>query len=338
MTIRLKPIEEQTVVITGASSGIGRATALLAAERGARVVAVARNERALQQLVDEIASRGGRAVHVVADVADPAALDGAARVAMEVFGGFDTWVNDAGVGLYGRLAEISLEDKRRLFDVVFWGVVHGCRSALPELRNRGGAIINIGSVESDVALPLSGIYSAAKHAVKAYTEVLRMELEHDAIPVAVTLIKPAGIDTPFFRHARSYLDVEPKAEPPVYAPELVAEAIVHAATHPMRAMNVGGVGKVLTTFRLLAPESVGDRLVEATQFSAQKSDRPRASADNLYQPLDDDGSVRGDYPGHVRRRSAYTAAKLHPLAATAVAAGVGLAVMAGARALSSRGD
>lgn len=336
MTVRLKPIMEQTVVITGASSGIGRAAALLAAARGARVVAVARNEHALGDLVEEIGAKGGRAIHVVADVADAAAMDRVARVAIEVFGGFDTWVNDAGVGLYGRLDEIHLEDKRRLFDVVFWGVVHGCRSALPHLRARGGAIINIGSVESDVALPLSGPYAAAKQAVKAYTDVLRLELAHDHIPVSVTLVKPSGIDTPFFRHARSYLGVEPKAAPPVYAPEVVAAAILHAAAHPVRDITIGAGGKALSTLRKHAPR-LSDRVREATQFGSQTTDRPVPLAGTLYEPADDAGAVHGDYPGHVMQSSAYTTARLHPLATAALLAGVGIAAMAGARSLG-RGD
>src|SRR5690348_5151723 len=173
MQSKLKPIDEQTIVITGASSGIGRATALKAADEGARVVCVARNETALQEVVREIRDADGDAIYAIADVAVPAELDAAAQLAVSTYGGFDTWVNDAGVGLYGRLDEIPLEEKRRLFDVTFWGVVHGARSALRHLRERGGgAIVNVGSVESDVALPLTGIYAAAKHAVKAYTDVL----------------------------------------------------------------------------------------------------------------------------------------------------------------------
>jgi NADP-dependent 3-hydroxy acid dehydrogenase YdfG len=175
MAVKLKSLKDQTIVITGASSGIGRCTALLAARRGANVVAVARNETALREVVDEIHALGGRAMWHMADVAEPDQLDAVAQAAVDRFGGFDTWVNDAGVGLYGRLDEIPLAEKRRLFDVVFWGIVNGCRSALPHLRERGGgAIINLGSVESDVALPLTGIYAAAKHAVKAYTDTLRV--------------------------------------------------------------------------------------------------------------------------------------------------------------------
>lgn len=336
MKPKLKPVEEQVIVITGASSGIGRATALAAAERGARVFGIARNERALEQLVEEIEALGGEADYAIADVADAEQMDAAAQAAIERFGQIDTWVNDAGVGLYGRLDEILLEDKRRVFDVNFWGVVHGCRSALPLMKTRGGAIINIGSVESDVAIPLTGIYAASKHAVKAYTDTLRMEFEYDGVPIAVTLIKPAGIDTPFFRHARNYLDVEPQGTPPIYAPEVVADAILHAAEHPMRDIVCGGAGKMMSAMNKRAPRLM-DKVMERTQFTAQRTDRPAWQYDDiLFRPLDEDGAVDGDYDGHVMQSSAYTKSRLHPLMSTAVLAGVGLAVAAALKSNEAR--
>lgn len=338
MGVKLKPVGEQTIVITGASSGIGRATALMAAERGAKVVAVARNETALREVVREIEDKGGTAMYVVADVSKADQLDNAAQTAVSQYGGFDTWVNDAGVGLYGRLDEIPLDEKRRLFDVTFWGVVNGCRSALPQLRDLGGAIINIGSVESDVAIPLTGVYAAAKHAVKAYTETLRMELDHDDVPVSVSLVKPSGIDTPFFRHARNHLDVEPQATPPVYAAEVVAEAILHCAEHPTPDVVVGGAGKTMSEMRK-GSVRLTERFIEATQFKGQRTDRPADMYDDiLFDAPTDKGSVSGDYSGHVMQSSAYTSAKLHPLLGTAVVAGVGLAIAAGVRRFGGRGD
>lgn len=336
MAVKLKAVKDQTIVITGASSGIGRCTALLAAKRGANVVAVARNETALREVVGEIHALGGSAVSCVADVAEPEQLDAAAQLAVNTFGGFDTWVNDAGVGLYGRLDEIPLAEKRRLFDVVFWGIVHGCRSALPHLRERGGAIINIGSVESDVAVPLTGIYAAAKHAVRAYTETLRMELEHDKVPVSVTLIKPAGIDTPFFQHARTHLAVEPKPVPPVYSPDVVAEAILHAAEHPTRDLFVGGAARMMASVRK-SSVALTDRYMEATEFEGQETDRPKSDHDDiLFTTPNDSGSVYGDYGGHVMKSSLYTRARMHPVVSTAVLAGVSLAMAAGARWMGGR--
>lgn len=238
--MKLKPLSEQVIVITGASSGIGLSTARMAAKQGARLVLAARSENALRQLTQEITDAGGHAVFAVADVSVGEDVRRVADIAQAAFGGFDTWVNNAGVGMYGKLLELEETDMRRLFDVNFWGLVSGSRVAVEHLREKGGALINVGSVASEQAIPLQALYSASKHAVKAFTDGLRMELEHDHAPVVVALIKPGPIDTPFPHNARSYLDTEPKHVPPVYAPEAVAEAILHAAAHPVREVFVGG--------------------------------------------------------------------------------------------------
>ncbi|MGH9330897.1 MAG: SDR family oxidoreductase [Vicinamibacterales bacterium] len=289
MRSRQRNLRDQTIVITGASSGIGLATARLAAERGARVLLTSRNEQDLRRAVAEITEAGGRAAHIVADVADPQSVERVAVEAVQKFGGFDTWVNNAGVSIYGKLMEMPLEDKRRLFDVNFWGVVHGCRAAVPHFRRHGGTIINIGSVVSDLAMPLQGIYSASKQAVKGYTDALRMELEEEGAPIAVTLIKPAATDTPHPRHARNYMEREPALPPPLYAPEVVASAILRCAERPVREVTVGGGGRAMTVVGALTPA--------------------RTRGDSLYEPQAD-GVASGGNPGHVMRSSAYTAMKL----------------------------
>jgi NAD(P)-dependent dehydrogenase (short-subunit alcohol dehydrogenase family) len=164
---------------------------------------------------------------VAADVADEQALRRLAEIAVERFGGFDTWVNSAGVSIYGPLMEVSVEDMRRLFETNFWGVVHGSRIAVEHLRQRTGVLINIGSTLSDRAIPLRGMYCASKHAVKGFTDALRIELEQQQAPISVTLIKPGAIDTPYTEHAKNYLDEETKHPPPVYAPRVVSEAILY---------------------------------------------------------------------------------------------------------------
>ena len=165
MDVKLRPLREQVMVITGATSGIGLTTARLAARRGARIVAVARNEDALRQLVAELLGQRHEATYVVADVASDDDMRFVAQTAIDRFGRIDTWVNNAGVSIFGRSEDVALDDQRRLFDTNFWGVVNGSLAALPYLRNRGGALINLGSEVSEVAVPLQGIYSASKHAV-----------------------------------------------------------------------------------------------------------------------------------------------------------------------------
>jgi short-subunit dehydrogenase len=312
MRFKTKPLQQQTIVITGATSGIGLATARMAARRGARLVLAARSEEGLQLAVDDVAVIGARAIPVVADVADPDAVDRIGEAAIREFGEFDTWVNNAGVSIYGKLEDIPLQDMRRLFDVNFWGVVHGCRTALKHLKERGGVIINIGSVVSDRAIPLQGVYSASKHAVKGYTEALRMELEKEDAPVAVTLLKPASIATPYIDHARSYMMEKPTLPPPAYHPDAVADAILRCAERPVRDVVVGGAGHMFSTVGRLAPR-LADKYLEAVAFDQQKGQEQTGRRDgSLYWP-GHDGQERGSYEGPVLQRSAYTRTRLSPL-------------------------
>src|SRR5205814_10458565 len=178
------------------------ATARMAAASGARLVLAARSSNALRELADEITRRGGEAMHVTADVGKAEDVRGIVRAAEDRFGGFDTWVNNAAVAIYGKLVEIPIEDMRRLFEANFWGVVYGSLEAARHLRRRGGALINIGSTLSDRAIPIQGMYSASKHAVKGFTDALRMELEAEGAPVYVTLTKPGAVHTPYTHHAK----------------------------------------------------------------------------------------------------------------------------------------
>ncbi len=321
MNIQLKKLADQVLVLTGATSGIGLVTARQAARRGARLVLAARSQEELRQLENEITSRGGQAVSVVADVGRQEEVQRIAATAQERFGGFDTWVNNAGVSLFGRLEEIDLADARRLFDTNFWGVVHGSLAALPELKKRGGALINLGSVVSDRAFPLQGMYSASKQAVKGFTDALRVELEEEGAPISVTLIKPTSIATPLPRHAKNYMAEEPTLPPPVYAPEIAAKAILHCAEHPEREVAVGGASKMMSVLSALAPRLM-DFYQEIKSFQQQKTDQPARGdrSRSLYRPSHD-LAERGEFPRHIFETSAYTAARLNPLLTSAVLLG-----------------
>jgi len=289
-------------------------------------VLAARSEEELRQLAEEIKSQGGQACAVAADVGREEDVRRIADTARQQFGGFDTWVNNAGVSLFGRLEEISLDDARRLFDTNFWGVVHGSRVALPELKKRGGALINMGSVVSDRAFPVQGMYSASKHAVKGFTDALRVELEEEGAPVSVTLIKPTSIATPLPRHAKNYMEVEPTLPPPVYAPENVADAILHSAEHPEREVAIGGASKAMSVAAALSPRLM-DRYQAMTTSRQSRTDQPvRGDRGRSLYRASHDLAERGEYPRHIFERSAYTSARLHPLLTGAAVLGAGLVV------------
>jgi short-subunit dehydrogenase len=327
MKPKLKRLKDQVIVITGASSGIGLATAEMAVQRGARVVLAARSGEEMAAITARLNVRAERATSVVADVASDQDVQRIADHAVAAFGGFDTWVNNAGISIYGRLTDVPLAEKRRLFDVNFWGVVHGCKAAVRHLRSRGGVIINVGSVVSDFVIPLQGIYAASKHAVKGYTDALRMELEEEGLPIRLSLVKPAAIDTPFPEHARKHMPEQARHMPPVYRPEEVAHAILHCAEKPMREVVVGGGGRLMIAMANLAPR-LTDLYFEKTAFSGQKrTDEGAGSYDALYSPSHD-ARTQGRQPGYVMRTSAYTRAAMSDVVRAAPFVALGAAVAA----------
>jgi short-subunit dehydrogenase len=324
-----KPLSEQVIVITGASSGIGLATAQEAARGGAKLILAARNEAALSEIVDGFRAGGTEAFYVVADVSVKADLLKIYNAAIEHFGGFDTWVNNAGTSIIGKIEDVSEEDHRRLFEVNFWSIVNGSLLALQHLKHHGGTIINLGRQVSDAAIPLQGMYSATKHAIKGFTDALRLEIEKSGYPVSLTLIKPSAIATPFFEHAKNYTPEAPKAPEPNYKPEEVAKAIAHAATHRVRDLNVGGAGKVMNAIYAMMP-GLMDSVYKNVMFTSQLSDKVSHQEGNLYQ-AGRDGQTTLKSAKHPQI-SLYTRAKINP-----VVTGVTLATLAvGAAALLHR--
>jgi len=329
MALKAKQVKDQVIVITGASSGIGLATAKEAAARGARVVLNSRDPVDLSRAVNEIREDGGEAAMHVGDVADRSAMESLADTAVAAFRRIDTWINNAGVSIYGEISEVDLQDARRLFETNYWGVVNGSLVAVEHLSVFGGTLINVGSVLSETGYPLQGHYSASKHAVKGFTDSLRIELERKNAPVVVTLIQPAAIDTPYPAHARNYLETEPKHQAPVYAPEVVADAILSCAEHPRRNLRVGGSARMYTSLEKVAP-AIADRM-KLSAFDAQQTDRPGHRAGTLFAPVSGDLRVRGDYPGRVRSWSMYTKTALHPVATLVGIAAIGVGIAAAIR-------
>lgn len=331
MKLTLKPVSEQVIVITGASSGIGLATARMAVKRGARVVVAARAHDSLHRLEQELNATGKKAVHVAADVTKPDEVHRIAEKAIETFGGFDTWVNDAGTSVYGRVTDVPVTDEHAVLEVNFWGTVHGMKEAVAHLRSKGGALINVGSEVSDHSLPLQGAYAASKHAIKAYTDALRIELKHDRIPISVTLIKPTGIATPFFEHAKNYMEKEPIAPPLIYAPEVVAEAILYAAENPVRDFLVGDSAVLNSALGRFTP-GLNDKVMKAVGFTGQQD--ARAPKPGHHQALERPSGTlqeRGDYDVTVMEASLYNKAAMMPRWALAGIAVAGVATVAALR-------
>lgn len=331
MRVSLKPLDQQIIVITGASSGIGLVTAKAAAKRGAKVMLVARNEAALSDAVREIEAAGGVADFAVADVGIATEVEAAADKAIARFGRIDTWVNDAGVTIYSKLENTPLDEHQQMFRTNYFGVVNGAMAALKHLKASGGALITVASIASDIPTPIQGAYSASKHAVKAYIESLRIELIADRVPISVTLIKPSGIDTPIAQHAANHGDGEAQLPPPVYDPALVSDSILRAAEHPTRDITVGGLGRAGVLVGTYFPR-LFDRLGGLMEPLLFDRSRPKTPTDTLFRSAEAGRERSGQTSG--RRFSAYTAAEVHPVAAVAI--GVAALAIVGAIARGNR--
>src|SRR5919109_4041428 len=275
--MRLKPIDQQVVVVVGASSGIGRETARRFAKRGAKLVVSARSQPGLASLVAEIQGEGGVVTAIPADVAECAQVNAVAERAIEAYGRLDTWVHLAAVSVYAPFEQTTPEEFRRIIDVNLLGQVYGAMAALPHLRRVGrGALIHVSSVEARRALPLQSAYAASKHGMEGFLEALRLELQHEGVPISVTNILPASINTPLFNKARTKLGVKPAGMPPLYQPGLVAESILYAAEHPRRDLIGGGAGQAIRLLHRLCP-LLADAYLWRPCFARQRTQEPKAA-------------------------------------------------------------
>ncbi|WP_250124657.1 SDR family oxidoreductase [Chroococcidiopsis sp. CCMEE 29] len=294
---QLKPINQQVVAVVGASSGIGRETALKFAKQGAKVVVSARSESGLASLVDEIRGYGGEATYIVADVSNFEQVKAIADKTVEVYGRLDTWVHASATAVFATFDQTTPEEFKRVIDVSLMGQVYGAMAALPHLKREGrGALIHVSSMEGRRALPYQSSYSAAKHGVEGFLESLRVELQHEGIPVSVTSIKPAVINTPFYNNGRTKLGVKPTGIPPYYQPSVVADAILYVAEHPTRDFIVGDVGRVLDVLQRLSPSLV-DSILLLVGFPLQRTSEQKSedAPDNLYEPIPENDRIEGDF-------------------------------------------
>ncbi|MDB1089854.1 SDR family oxidoreductase [Streptomyces sp. ACA25] len=298
-------VRGSVIVITGASSGIGRAAALSFARAGAVVVLVARRAEALETVAEECREKhGAEALPVALDVTDAAAVDGLAQRVVDRFGRIDGWVNNASVSAFGAFQDIPLEDMRRVLDINVMGYVHGCRSALEVMREqRHGVLVNVASVVGVIPQPYAVPYTMSKFAVRALSLALRQEVRLEKMSgVKVCAVLPSGIDTPLFGQAANYSGRKVRAMPPVYAPERVARTIVDLMRVPRREVVVGTAGRALALQYKFAPRLTERALAVQVNRAhlSRKWTAPRA-AGNLHSPAAGPGTVHGGF--HGRRRT-----------------------------------
>jgi NAD(P)-dependent dehydrogenase (short-subunit alcohol dehydrogenase family) len=313
MKISLKPIEEQVAVIFGASSGIGRITALEFARRGAKVMVAARGEEGLKTLVEEIERNGGVAVYKIADAASFAEVKSVADRTIERFGRLDTWVHTAAAFLFAPFEQTEPEEFQRLIEVNLLGQIYGAKAALPYLKEKGGALIHLSSVEAWRTVPFQSAYGASKHGIYGFLQALRVELKHDEIPVSVTQILPAAINTPIYDKGRNKLPFKPRPVPPIYHPKVVADAILYAAENQVADLIAGGAGVGVVIAERVSP-ALTEWFTGKIAFVGQTSNEKQTGEHkgSLFEPVSGFDTVEGRFSDEQFESDPYTYVQTHP--------------------------
>lgn len=323
MQINLKPLNEQVVVVFGASSGIGRQTALDFAEKGARVVVAARSESGLKSLVEEIGQNGGKAYYFTADAANFEEVKAVADVAFERFGGIDTWAHVAATMVFAPFEQTTPEEFKRVIEVNLLGQVYGAMAALPYLRKSGqGALIHVSSVEAYRTLPFQSAYGSSKHGVAGFIEALRVELQDEGVSISVTEVLPAAINTPIWDKGRSKFKCKARPPlPPIYHPKIVSDTILYAAENPIRDIVAGGGALGVPLFERLAP-SLTDTITGLIGFN-QFDDEPLPpdAPDGLFDTVPELDTIEGRFSDEQFMSDPYVWAKTHPQKVKAILAG-----------------
>jgi NADP-dependent 3-hydroxy acid dehydrogenase YdfG len=323
-------LRDQVVVVTGASSGVGRAIARAFGAAGARVGLVARTAEALEHAAAEVRAGGGEALVLPLDVADAASVEAAADRVVERWGRIDTWVNDAMVSVFSPVKEMRADEYRRVTEVNYLGAVHGTLAALRHMLPRDeGLIIQIGSALVYRSIPLQSAYCASKAAMRGFTDSLRCELLHDRSAVKVSMVQLPAVNTPQFDVVRSRLPNRPQPVPPIYQPEVIARAVLHVAEHPTRELWVGWSAMKAILGQKVIPGLL-DRYLGRTGYASQQTAEPEPPGrpDNVDAPIPGDRGAHGRFDAQSSARSPELWLRRHrgwlTLAAGAVAAGLGV--------------
>jgi NAD(P)-dependent dehydrogenase (short-subunit alcohol dehydrogenase family) len=324
-----RPVAEQVIVVSGASSGIGRAVARAAGARGARVVVSARNAEALEHAVGEVEAAGGEGLAVPGDATSQVDAESLCARAVERFGRIDTFVASVMVTVYAEVEQLEPEELRRVMDVNFFGRVHAYRAALPHLKASRGTFIDVNSGLAYRGIPLQAAYCASKAAARTYFESARVELEKQHTGVDLCLILPGGINTPQFDRGRQKLGKQPQPVPPIYQPEVVAEAILYCAERPQRELPVTWGAQKLLWGQKLSPR-LGDLVLLRNGWKGQSTGEPKPvnSPDNLWETIPGDPGAHGRFDDQAKASSAWTDLRLR-LGKTGSVAACGLSALAG---------
>jgi len=309
--MRKKPIQDQVVVVTGASSGIGRAIARAAGERGAKVVVAARGTDGLAGAVDEIERAGSEALAVEGDLAGQEENEELVRRAVERFGRIDTFVANAIVTVYAEVEQLEPDELRRVFDVNFFGVAHGYWAALPALKESRGTFLHISSALAYRGIPLQAAYCSSKAACRTFLESARVELQKHGHDVAISLVLPGAANTPQFDRDRQKVGKQPQPVPPIYQPEIYADAAMHCAEHPIRELPVSWGAQKLLWGQKLSPRA-GDWMLRRMAWEEQTTgeDKPLDSPDNLFGWLPGDPGAHGRFDEESKASSVWTRLRL----------------------------
>jgi NAD(P)-dependent dehydrogenase (short-subunit alcohol dehydrogenase family) len=326
------PVADQVIVVSGASSGIGRAVARAAGERGASVVVSARNVEALDNAVQEIEAAGGQGLAVPGDATSEADAKRLCARASERFGRIDTFIATVMVTVYAEVEQLEAEELQRVLDVNFLGRAYAYLAALPHLKASRGTFIDVNSSLAYRGIPLQAAYCASKAAARAYFESARVELERQQAGVDLCLILPGGINTPQFERGRQKRGLQPRPVPPIYQPEIVAEAVLQCCERPQRELPVTWAAQKLLWGQKLSPRSV-DLVLRRDGWSGQTTGEPKPveSPDNLWETIPGDPGAHGRFDNVSRTSSAWTEARLRlgkvgsmaALAIPAIAAAIG---------------
>ena len=306
-----KPLSEQVMVVTGASSGVGRAIARAAGERGAKVVVAARGEEGLAAAVEEIERAGSEALAVPGDLADQEQNEELVRRSLERFGRIDTFVANAIVTVYAEVEQLEPDELRRVMDVNFFGVAYGFRAALPALKESRGTFLHVSSALAYRGIPLQAAYCSSKAAARTYLESARVELQKHGYDVAVSLVLPGAINTPQFDRDRQKLGKQPQPVPPIYEPEPYAAAVLHCAEKPIRELPVSWGAQKLLWGQKLSPRA-GDWMLRRNGWKKQHTgeDKPVDSPDNLFETLPGDPGAHGRFDAQAKKSTAWTSLRL----------------------------